>query len=165
MRILYLKHPVRLNFYVYSREQSQKRLKLMLVAFEMHNRLMAEAQDNHGRFLFHATVIRCVGCYAVFVAQTFCISVFPAFQYFSFSYFAMFFFILGHLQHSEDEQWVNVLKLFYVQLFWLQVMLSTLYCHAEAVGSVQENSTLGVLSPVSCDGKGKGKATHTHSRA
>jgi len=31
-----------------SREQNQKRLKLMLAAFEKHDRLMAEAKENHG---------------------------------------------------------------------------------------------------------------------
>jgi len=29
-------------------KQNQKRVKLMLTAFDKHNRLMAEAQDGHG---------------------------------------------------------------------------------------------------------------------
>ena len=33
---------------VCSLEQNRRRLKLMLAAFDKHNRLMAEAQDNHG---------------------------------------------------------------------------------------------------------------------
>jgi len=32
-------------------EQNQKRLKLMLAAFEKHNMLMAEAQDNCGNVI------------------------------------------------------------------------------------------------------------------
>jgi len=47
--------------------QNQKRLKLMLAAFEEHNRLMAEAQDGQGTQFLHTVLlllfIHCFGWY------------------------------------------------------------------------------------------------------